>query len=120
MFRNVALIALLFCGPALCQTLQEQEHQKAVDQFDSAAKAALQAAEDMSKATKRQCLTAIANEPLCACLAQRLPMTINFVQYVSIITLTKDELGYDKLSLEDKKIVDLTRGTRDRCIANKR
>jgi hypothetical protein len=120
MARTILLIALLLGSPALCQTLQDQERQKAADEFDSAAKAALQAVEDMGKATKRQCLTAVGNEALCTCLTEKLPMRINFVQYVSIITLTKEELGYDKLSPDDKKMVDLTRSTRDQCIAKSR
>ena len=120
MFKTIALIALIISSPAVCQTLQEQERLKAMDDFDAAAKAALQAVDNLGKATKRQCLTAVANEALCTCLAEKLPMKINFVQYVSIITLTKEELGYDKLSPDDKKIVDLTRGTRDQCIASKR
>lgn len=120
MFKTIAIIALIASSPVLCQTLQEQERLKARDDFDSAAKAVRQAVDDLGKATKRQCLTAIANEALCSCLAEKLPIKINFVQYVSIITLTKEELGYDMLSPDDKKIVDLTRGTRDQCIASKR
>ena len=120
MFRTIVLIALIFSSPALCQTLQVQERQKARDQFDSAAKAALQALDDMGKATKRQCITAVANETLCTCLTEKLPIKINFVQYVSIVTLTKEELGYGKLSPDDKKVVDLTRGARDQCIMNGR
>lgn len=118
--RGIFVVLMLLCSPALCQTLQEQERLKAIDQFESAAKAALGAADDLVKATKRQCLTAVNNEALCSCLSSKLPMTVNFVQYVSIITMTKEELQYDKLSPDDKKIVDLTRGTRDQCIANKR
>jgi hypothetical protein len=120
MFKTIAIIALICSSPALCQTLQDQERLKAMDDFDAAAKAALQAVDNLGKATKRQCVTAVANEAFCSCLAEKLPMKINFIQYVSIITLTKEELGYDKLSPEDKKIVDLTRGTRDQCVAVKR
>jgi hypothetical protein len=119
MFRTIGLIALIISCPALAQTLEDQEHQKRVDEFDSAAKAALHAVDDIAKATKRQCLIAVGNEPLCACLAATLPIRINFIQYVSIITQNKEDLGYEKLSRDDKKIVDLTRASRDKCIANK-
>jgi hypothetical protein len=122
--RETAMRGFLICLAMLCaslvsaQTLQEQERLKAMDDFDRAAKAALQAFDNVGKATKRQCLIAVANEALCSCLAEKLPMKINFVQYVSIITLTKEDLGYDRLSLDDKKVVDLTRATRDQCIAS--
>jgi hypothetical protein len=115
----VICLCVLFTSPFSAQTLHEQERLKAIDQFESAAKAALQAADDVSKATKRQCLTVVADEALCSCLAEKLPLKVNFIQYVSIITLTKEELQYEKLSPDDKKIVDLTRGTRDRCVAGK-
>ncbi len=118
--RGLVLALMLLASPALAQTLEQQERQKAFDDFDNAAKTALQAADDLVKATKRQCLIAVANEPLCTCLSTNLPMKVNFVQYVSIVTLTKEELNYDRLSPDDKKIVDLTRGTRDKCITGKR
>ena len=121
MFRTIAtIIALLSISPALCQTLEEQERQKAMDNFDRAAKSALQAADNLTKATKRQCLIAVSNEPLCSCLSEKLPMMVNFVQYVSLVTMTKEELDYAKLSLADKKVVDLVRAARDQCIANRR
>jgi hypothetical protein len=120
MFKTIALIALITTSPALSQTLQEQERQRALDDFDNAAKAALQAADNLGKAKKRACLTAVANEALCSCLSDKLPLKISFSDYVSIVTVTKEELGYDKLSPDDKKIVDLTRGTRDQCISSKR
>ncbi len=71
----------------------------------------------MSKEKKRQCLAAVANEAFCECLAQNLPVTVNFVNYVAIVTQTKEHLEYDKLSAEDKRAVDTTRSARDRCVS---
>jgi hypothetical protein len=39
-----------------------------------------------------------------------------FVGYVSIVTRTKDDLGYDKLSPRDKQTIDITRNARDACL----
>lgn len=114
--RAIFLLGLLWTAPALGQTLQEQERQRALDDFDNASKAALQAVDNLGKAKKRACLTAVANEALCSCLSEKLPLKISFSDYVAIVTVTKEELGYEKLSPDDKKIVDLTRGTRDQCI----
>jgi hypothetical protein len=35
-----------------------------------------------------------------------IPVALGFVEYVAVITQTKEELGYDKSSSEDRKIVD--------------
>jgi hypothetical protein len=47
----------------------------------------------IAKERRLQCMAAIANEPICECLGQKLPMVINFVQYVAIVTQTRDELN---------------------------
>jgi hypothetical protein len=44
-----------------------------MDDCDATTKAALSAVDNMSRATKRQCLTAVANAALCSCLVEKLP-----------------------------------------------
>jgi len=70
----------------------------------------------MTKTTKTQCLTAIANPKFCDCLTANLPVVINFVQYVAIVNQTKEDLQYNKQSKEDKAIIDNTRKARDACM----
>jgi hypothetical protein len=74
----------------------------------------------METEKRLQCLTAVANEPFCECLRRNLPVVINFLGYVHIVTQTKEELKYNTLSAEDKKIVDSTRNARDQCIKARR
>src|SRR5262245_28852693 len=61
-------------------------------------------------------MAAVASEAFCECLGQKLPVAINFVDYVGIITRTKEELKYSTLSAEDKGVVDITRKARDQCV----
>src|SRR5262245_11528756 len=69
----------------------------------------------MAKEKRLQCVTAVANEPFCECLEQNLPV-INFVDYVQIVTRTKEELKYNTFSGEEKAVVDKTRTVRDQCV----
>ena len=62
-------------------------------------------------------MAAVAHESLCECLGRNLPVVVNFVGYVTIVTQTRNELKYDTLSAEDKGLVDNTRKARDQCLA---
>jgi hypothetical protein len=110
------LAILLSAEPAVAQTLEEQEQLNQYDKAISALDNLKALTEKMTKDKKAQCMIAIANEPLCECISSNLPVVVNFVQYVSIITQTKDDLEYNKQSKEDKKIIDNTRATRDKCM----
>jgi hypothetical protein len=74
----------------------------------------------LTNAKKMECVTAIANEALCECLTRNLPVTVSFVNYVVIVTQTKEDLKYASLSAEDKSIVDNTRNARDKCVRPRR
>ena len=61
-------------------------------------------------------MKAIGNPEFCNCIAQKSPVAVDFVQYVEILSRTKEELNYDRLSREDKEIVETTRKSRDLCV----
>ena len=114
--RAILLLGILLSAePAVAQTLEEQERLNQYDKAISALDNLKALTEKMTKDKKAQCMTAIASEPLCECLSSNLPVVVNFVQYVSIIAHTKEDLEYDKQSKEDKQIIDNTRATRDKC-----
>jgi hypothetical protein len=119
--RAIALLVVLFfAAPSFAQTLEQQEK---LNQYDKAISALdnLKALTDkMAKDKKAQCITAIASETLCECLSSNLPVVINFVQYVAIITQTKEDLQYDKQSKQDKDIIDNVRMSRDKCRSRRR
>ena len=64
--------------------------------------------------TESQCVKAIGAAEFCKCVAWQTPG--NFIQYVAILSKTKDELNYDKLSKGDKEFVDNVRKARDKCV----
>ena len=59
-----------------------------------------------------QCLAAVANEALCESLAQKLPVSVNFLNYVAIVMLAKDDLRFKVLSAEGTQLVENTRNAR--------
>ena len=116
--RLIALLVLL-ASSASAQKLEDQER---LNQFDKAIGAIddLRALTDkMATKKKLQCITAIASQNVCDCLSNNLPVVIDFVQYVAIVTQTKEDLEYDKQSKEDKQIIDNTRAARDKCLVAK-
>jgi len=119
-FLGVMIAAVIISSSAFSQTLEQQERLNRIDKFMNATDEVLQLTQKMTKEKKLQCMTAIGNETFCECLSQNLPVPINFVQYTAIVTKTKEELGYEKASPDDKKIVDNTRAVRDKCINERR
>lgn len=112
-------MAIVTASPTLAQKLDEQER---LNQFDKAIGALneLEALTNkMTNAKKVQCITAIASQNVCSCLSSNLPVAIDFVQYVAVVTRTKEELAYDKQSTEDKKLIDNVRAARDKCVCTK-
>jgi hypothetical protein len=65
---------------------------------------------------KNQCMKAFGDMAFCNCIAEKSPVGVDFVGYVSIVAGTKDDFKYDQLSAEDKKVFDNTRVARDECV----
>jgi hypothetical protein len=67
-----------------------------------------------------QCLAAVANEALCESLAQKLPVSVNFLNYVAIVMLAKNDLRFKVLSAEGTQLVENTRNARAQCFKARR
>jgi hypothetical protein len=65
-----------------------------------------------------KCMLSFGNKIFCECLANKSPV-ISFDEYVAMTSKTKEELNYDKLSLDDQKFVDAVRKGRDNCVTSK-
>ncbi len=64
-----------------------------------------------------QCMRAFPHEEFCTCLVEEIPMVVNMVQYAVATTLSKEQMGYDKLSEDQRKAVDATTRARETCAA---
>jgi len=120
MRKIIAAFLVLVASSASAQKLEDQERLNLFDKAIGALDDLKAITNKMSNAKRTQCLTAIANQKFCDCLTTNLPVVIDFVQYVGLVTQTKEELEYDKQSKEDKAIIDNTRKARDMCMLVRR
>ena len=62
------------------------------------------------------CLQAVGREKFCACVAEKLPPEVGFVEYVHTAITAKEALGYGDMTPERKRRVDATLAVRDACL----
>jgi hypothetical protein len=120
-------VCLVFLGwfatafPAMAQqapkTQPTDKQVKDLQQIERARAAldGLAAANALAASRHYKCLVAFGHEPFCSCLREDLPLSVTLENYVTIATSTKEELGYDSASKEDRSIVDTTLKARDTC-----
>ena len=53
-----------------------------------------------------QCMKVVGVEGYCTCVVEKLPANVDYRQFVQILLTPAAELGYDKMSGEQKKDVD--------------
>jgi len=53
-----------------------------------------------------QCMKVVGVEGYCSCVVEKLPANVDYRQFVQILLTPAGELGYDKMSGEQKKDVD--------------
>jgi hypothetical protein len=104
---GIVISAIVMSSDALSQrSLQELE---SISRFEQA----LRAVDAIKHRKNLQCVMSTANESVCECLAQKLPVDTYIRGYASIINQDKDAREYGQLSAADKEIVD-------QCVADGR
>lgn len=103
-------------SPKKTLPLDEEEKLRAITKVGEAANDMLVWLDKISNKKYQECITSTGDLRLCGCLREKLPVAVEFVGYVAIVTHTKEELEYSKMGDNDKKIVDLTRKVRDECV----
>ena len=68
-------------------------------------------------ALKNQCMAILAVETYCTCLESKLPNSMNFDSYVTILSRSKEENKYGRLNADAKKVYDAIPKVRDFCAA---
>ena len=73
---------------------------------------------EQQKATgekESHCMKVFGREKFCKCIVENLPREVGLEQYVHTVVTSKEALGYVGLTPEQKKNVDQTLATRDKC-----
>lgn len=76
----------------------------------------LKARLDVGKQKTEQCLKAVGREKFCNCIGENLPVDVNFEQYIHTMVTSKEEIGYSAMPTEQKKTVDATLETGEKCV----
>jgi hypothetical protein len=64
------------------------------------------------------CLKASGNHKFCHCLAGKLPVGLTFDGYIQSVTKSRQQLGYDAFSNNEKKMIDMAFAVRNQCVPN--
>jgi len=129
MLKHFLVLPMLvvFGSQALAQTsntappmpLDQQEQLEAKQRVSRAIGSMADALLQFAELRESQCLKAIGDSGFCKCIAYNSPSEISFVEYVTLVAATKEDMKYDQLSAEDKKLVDAARASRDLCVSKR-
>lgn len=67
-------------------------------------------------AKREQCMKVVGVENYCTCVVEKLPASVDYRQFVQILLTPAKELGYDAMSTEQKKDIDLALVAWAKCV----
>lgn len=70
-------------------------------------------------AKREQCMKVVGVETYCTCVVEKLPASVDYRQFVSVLLTPSKELGYDSMSVEQKKDIDLALIAWAKCVEYK-
>jgi GTPase Era involved in 16S rRNA processing len=77
---------------------------------------ALKQQQAVTEVKMEHCMNAVARERFCSCVSEGLPREVSFEQYVHTLVTSRENLGYEAMPSEQKKVVDATVAVREKCI----
>ena len=101
-------------------TVEQLQRLKALDEIKDALEELGAMGDSMGRKKETACLLAFGDEGFCGCLRENLPVITSFELYVQIVTSSKENLGYAKLSADEKVMVDNTIKARESCVLQAR
>ncbi|MEW5980564.1 MAG: hypothetical protein AB1898_32675 [Acidobacteriota bacterium] len=98
------------------QRIETINKQQSIEDVEESLKSLELAAKRVSRTKRANCLKAFGHAKFCDCLCSDLPMIVTFNDYIRIVTSSKEELGYDRLKADDKKVIDMVYSAREKCV----
>ena len=109
---GLALASVLVLPAWAQQTLPQ------IEQLEASQKAAAKTlAERMAVPSKLQCLKVFGQQSFCDCVQSGLPAPLTFAEYQVILTKSKSENQYGKMSKELHSAYDQVAPLREKCVA---
>ncbi len=76
--------------------------------------------DNMMRDNKTRCLKAFGHELFCNCLSDNMPgpgmIVLSFYEYIAATTKSKEDLKYNQLPDDQKKMIDSLRQLRGKCV----
>ena len=108
----LAAVVALLTSPAQAQTLPQ------IEQLEASQKAAAKTlAERMAVPSKLHCIKVFGDQSFCDCVQKGLPAPLTFTEYQVILTKSKSENQYGKMSKELQAAYDQVAPLREQCVA---
>ncbi len=63
-----------------------------------------------------QCMKVVGVESYCTCVVEKLPAAVDYRQFVQVLLTPSKELGYDAMSVEQKKDIDVALVAWAKCV----
>jgi len=70
----------------------------------------------LSVEKEQHCIKVVGTDKFCKCIAEKLPNDVGFEKYVHILVSTPEELRYESLKPEEKKLIDAVHASREKCV----
>ncbi len=67
-------------------------------------------------AKRDQCMKVVGIESYCNCVVEKLPVSVDYHQFVSLLLTPSKELGYDAMTAEQRKNIDLALIAWAKCV----
>ena len=67
-------------------------------------------------AKHEQCMKVVGVETYCTCVVEKLPASVDYRQFVQVLLTPAKELGYDAMSVDQKKNIDLALVAWAKCV----
>lgn len=67
-------------------------------------------------AKREQCMKVVGVENYCTCVVEKLPAAVDYRQFVQVLLTPAKELGYDTMSSDQKKDIDLALVAWAKCV----
>ncbi len=108
---------MAFAEPKGLRTLEEEEK---IDKAFSALAGIEKYIKDVNRENKTLCLRAFGHKLFCDCLSDNMPgpgmIVLSFYEYIAATTKSKEDLKYNHLPDDKKRVIDELRKTREKCV----
>ena len=113
-----AALALAAFLAVLGSPAQAQQLLAQIEQVEASQKAAAKTlAERMAVPSKLNCVKVFGNQSFCDCVHKGLPAPLTFAEYQVILTKSKSENQYGKMTKELQQAYDQVAPLREQCVA---